>query len=63
MSEKTFTESLSILKQTADEISKPSTTLEDALKLFEQGMKESEYCTEILNKAEQKILVYTSKED
>lgn len=58
MSEKSFTESMAILQNAATEISKQSTGLEEALKLFEEGMKEAEYCRKILDSAEQHITVY-----
>ena len=52
MSEKTFTESMQALQNAASEIGKQATTLEDSLRLFDEGMKEAEYCREILDKAE-----------
>lgn len=58
MAEKTFTESMKKLQDAASEIGKQATTLEDSLKLFEEGMKEAEYCKEILDSAEQKIQIY-----
>jgi len=58
MAEKTFTESMKKLQDAASEIGKQATTLEDSLKLFEEGMKEAEYCKEILDGAEQKIQIY-----
>lgn len=63
MSDKSFTESFAKLKQAADEIGKPATSLEDALKLFEEGMKESEYLLKILDEADQQIEVYENKEN
>ncbi len=62
MSEKTFTESMQALQNAASEIGKQATTLEDSLRLFDEGMKEAEYCREILDKAEQKILLYENGE-
>lgn len=58
MADKTFTQALSDLQNAASEIGKQATTLEDSLKLFEQGMKEAEFCKDILDKADQKITVY-----
>ncbi len=58
MADKTFTESLAELQNAASKIGMQATTLEDSLKLFEQGMKEAEFCREILDKADQKITVY-----
>lgn len=50
------------LQSAASEIGKQATTLEDSLRLFDEGMKEAEYCREILDKAEQKILLYENGE-
>lgn len=58
MSEKTFTESLKNLQEAAAGIGRQATSLEDSLKLFDEGMKEAEYCREILDSAEQKIRIY-----
>lgn len=58
MAEKSFTEAMNNLQNAAVEIGKQATSLEDSLKLFEEGMKEAEYCKNILDNAEQKISVY-----
>ena len=58
MADKTFTEALTDLQNAASEIGKQATTLEDSLRLFEQGMKEAAFCKEILDKADQQITVY-----
>ncbi|MBE6027032.1 MAG: exodeoxyribonuclease VII small subunit [Clostridiales bacterium] len=62
MADKTFTESMQALQNAASEIGKQATTLEDSLRLFDEGMKEAEYCREILDKAEQKIQIYENGE-
>lgn len=61
--EKTFLESLEILKKNANEIGKQSTSLEDSLKLFDEGMKEAKFCEDILNNAEQKIEIYRAENE
>ena len=61
MAEKTFTESMKKLQDAAAEIGRQATSLEDSLKLFEEGMKEAEYCREILDSAEQKIQIYVKE--
>ena len=61
--EKTFLESLEILKNNANEIGKQSTSLEDSLKLFDEGMKEAKFCEDILNNAEQKIAIYRAENE
>lgn len=61
--EKTFTEALANLQNAAQMIGRQATTLEESLKLFESGMKEAEFCKEILDKAEQKITVFEKGND
>jgi len=58
MAEKTFTEALKNLQNAAAEIGRQATTLEDSLRLFDEGMKEAAYCKDILDSAEQKIQIY-----
>lgn len=62
MAEKTFSESLKKLQEAANEISKQTTSLEDALKLFDEGMKEAEFCKEILDSAKQRVQLYEDGE-
>ena len=62
MAEKTFTEALKDLQDAAARIGMQATTLEDSLKLFDEGMKEAEYCKSILESAEQKIQLYENGE-
>ena len=58
MAEKTFTEALNNLQIAANEIGKQATSLEESLKLFENGIKEAEFCKDILDKADQHITIY-----
>lgn len=58
MAEKTFTEALNILQKAASDIGKQATSLEDSLRLYEEGIKEAAFCKEILDSAEQRILIY-----
>ena len=62
MAEKSFTEALRDLQNAASEIGKQATTLEDSLRLFDEGMKEADYCRKILESAEQKIQLYENGE-
>lgn len=62
MADRTFTESLQVLQNAASEIGKQTTSLEDSLKLFDEGMKEAEYCKEILDSAEQRIMLFENGE-
>lgn len=57
-----FTESLERLQRAARDITKQTTSLEDSLKLFEEGMMEARICEEILSNAEQKIELYSEDE-
>ena len=63
MADKTFTEALNNLQKAAAEIGKQATTLEESLRLFEEGMKEAEFRNEILDKADQHIEVSTEGND
>ena len=56
--EKTFTEALNNLQNAANEISKQSISLEDSIKLYEEGIKEAKFCQQILDEAEQKITTF-----
>lgn len=58
MSESDFKESIEKLEKIANEISKSATSLDDAIKLYEEGMKEATKCKKLLEKAEQKIIEY-----
>ncbi len=62
MAEKTFTESLDKLHKAASEIGKQTTSLEESLRLFDEGMKEAEFCKSILDSAAQKIQLYEDGE-
>lgn len=62
MEQKSFTESFKNLQRVATDIGKQATTLEDALNMFEEGMKEADYCKSILDKADQRISVYNEEE-
>ena len=62
MAEKTFSEALSNLQKAADGISRQATSLEESIRLFEEGMKEAAYCNEILDAASQKIETYIREE-
>ena len=62
MADKTFTESLQAQQKAASEIGKQTTSLEDSLRLFDEGIKEAEYCREILDNAEQRIMLFENGE-
>ncbi|MEG0829147.1 MAG: exodeoxyribonuclease VII small subunit [Anaerovoracaceae bacterium] len=60
MSEKkmTFEEAFEKLQTTAKNLKAEDINLEDALKNFENGIEYHKQCTDILNKAKQKIETY-----
>jgi exodeoxyribonuclease VII small subunit len=51
----TFEESILRLKEIVDTLEKGETSLEESMKLFEEGSKLSASCYDTLKKAEQKI--------
>lgn len=58
-----FEEALTGLEKSAEELKKDGTTLEEAMKNFEQGIEYYNYCSEILSSAKQKIEVYSKNND
>lgn len=59
--EKTFEEALNELEKIASELENGELTLDESMKKFEDGMKMSQYCTDILDKAEKKITTILDK--
>ncbi len=57
MAEQKFLEKLSRLEEIANILEKGDCSLEDAMKLFDEGKKLSNECAETLNTAKQKIEV------
>ena len=62
MAERTFTETLADLERAAERIGRQTTSLEEAMELFESGMKDAAALQEILAGAEQKVAIYDKKE-
>ena len=58
-----FEESMKQLEQIANELEKDELTLDESLKKFEQGMKISKNCKDILDKAEKKITILIGEEE
>lgn len=50
-----FEEALKKLETIVEELEKEDITLEDSVKLYEEGVKMSRFCTEILENAELRI--------
>lgn len=55
----TFEQAFDGLTQSAEALNKPGTTLEDAIKSFETGIRYYQQCNEILKEAKQKIEYYS----
>ena len=53
-----FEEALDGLEKAADLLKKEDTTLEDAIRQYEEGVKFYERCSEILDSAKQKIRIF-----
>lgn len=54
----TFEAALAKLESAAEALRKESTTLEDAMHFFDEGLKQYHYCSGILANAKQKIQLY-----
>ncbi len=50
-----FEEAYAALEQIAEKLSDNSITLDESIKLYEEGIKLSKYCAEMLETAKQKI--------
>lgn len=63
MAELTFEQAMTRLEQIVTTLESGRCTLDDSLKLFEEGTKLTSYCAEQLKTAEQKILKLTAVEN
>lgn len=50
-----FEEAYKKLEQIAEKLEDPEISLDESIALFEEGVKLSKYCSEVLEKAKQKI--------
>lgn len=50
-----FEEAYTKLEQIAAKLEDPQITLDESITLFEEGVRLSKYCSEVLDKAKQKI--------
>ena len=55
--ELTFEESMNKLEEIANELEKNDLSLDESIKKFEEGMKISKHCKEIIDNAEKKITI------
>ena len=59
--EKTFEATIVELEKIVADLESGDLTLDESMKKFEEGMKASKHCTEILDKAEKKIVTVLEK--
>ncbi len=59
--DKTFEDSIAELEKVVNELENGDMTLEESMKRFEDGMKLSKHCSEILDNAEKKITIILEK--
>lgn len=62
MEEKNFEELMNDLEIIANELEKGDLNLEESITKFEEGMKLSKKCNEIIEKAEKKITILLQKD-
>lgn len=60
---KSFEQSINELEEIVSALENGETTLDESLKLFEQGIKLSKSCQTMLDKAQQKVTVLLQNED
>ena len=60
---KSFEQSINELEEIVSALENGETTLDESLKLFEQGIKLSKNCQSMLDKAQQKVTVLLQNED
>ncbi|MCK5737737.1 exodeoxyribonuclease VII small subunit [bacterium] len=63
MAKKSFEASMARLEEIVDLLDSGELPLEDAMKIFEEGMKLSHFCSDKLNQVEKRIQVLTKQED
>lgn len=63
MKELTFEEAIENLEKIVGELETGKLSLDESVKKFEEGMKLSKYCNEILNNAEKEITILLEKDD
>ncbi len=63
MEEINFEKSMEKLEKIAEELERDDLSLDDSVKLFEEGMELSKKCNESLQKAEKKITVIIDEQE
>jgi len=60
---KKFEQAMNRLEEIVNQLEEEELTLDDSLKIFEEGMGLSKFCYEKLNQAEQKLKKLVKKDD
>ena len=63
MAKKTFEQTMRLLEQIVEELEAGDLPLEKAIKKFEEGVKYSKYCSDLLDETEKKITILLQKQD
>ena len=63
MAKKTFESALKRLEEIVSDLEKGHLSLEDSLKIYEEGVELTEFCTKKLNETENKIKTLVKKGD
>lgn len=57
----TFEEAITRLEETVAKLEDSKGSLDDTVKLYEEGVRLASYCNEMIEKAQQKIMVLSEK--
>jgi exodeoxyribonuclease VII small subunit len=63
MAKQNFESAMGRLEEIVEELEKGDLSLENSLKIFEEGMQLSHFCTNKLNEAEKKLKLLVKKEE
>lgn len=63
MAKKTFETALKELESIVKDMESGELTLEEAVKKYEQGIKQSQFCIDLLDKTEKKVSLLTKDDD
>jgi len=63
MAQMTFESAMKRLEEIVSQLENGDISLEESIKLFEEGMRLAQFCHEKLNQAEKKLMKLVKKED
>jgi exodeoxyribonuclease VII small subunit len=63
MSKKSFEDSMQRLEEIVDQLDSGKLTLDESLKIFEEGIELSKFCSDKLNQAEKRIKTLIKQSD